>query len=57
MHAIINIEYLDRVPFGAAVDGSAAMCMVKFNRKKPTSRKREHVHAHSNSSACLLWLE
>ena len=31
MHAIINIEYFDRVPFGAAVDGSAAMCMVEFN--------------------------
>ena len=57
MHAIIKIEYLDRVPFGAAVDGSAAMCMVEFNKKKLTSQKQEHVHAHSSSSACLSWLE
>ena len=57
MHAIIKIEYFDRVPFGAAVDGSAAMCMVEFNKKKLTSQKQEHVHAHSSSSACLSWLE
>jgi hypothetical protein len=48
VHAIIKIEYLNRVPFGAAVDGSAVMCMVEFNERN-LRRKNGSMFMHTQA--------
>lgn len=48
MHAIIKIEYLDRVPFGAAVDGLAAMCMLSLTERN-LRRKNGSMFMHTQA--------